>query len=666
MTNTRLGPGGYPIAALVAGSGDQSLVPSLVASDDAFHAPTAAPGEVTLAASLHDDSDVFHVPTVDAITNLTASLHDDSDVFHVPTATVGDASLTASLVDSDDAFHAPAVTLGDASLTPGLVASDDAFYAPAVQPGEVALDASLVADADTFFAPTVLAVSPLVASLYSDTDAFFVPTVNQRVFASLVTDTDVIPATSVIVNLTLAPSFVDEDVVIHTPTDASFYYVFSEHIDDPESFFGPTITTSGAGLAPSLHDDTDVFYVPAVQRRRTQGGGGGGNPGTVTTDLKYATTVTMDDSGLIIALQMVTSSTKTVNTRMMVYADSAGLPGALLGQTNARTSVTAGTNEYTMVVPVSVLIGEVVWIALHTDGNVNWLLTNVPGGSRYNTDLFSDGPADPFGVSSLDNRKAPVVIVLLESANAAVLPLLHASDDTFFAPSLSKTYSITTPFLTDENFFYPTVTTGITYLLPDETHASDDAFSAPTVAPGAASVQPSLVDSDDSFASPFIGTGDGDVFSAEVAHDDVFYESTVTPLGGVALPVHVDDGDVFYAAMATPQYPLVPALEVSDDAFYDATVSTGSLTLQPSHVTDVDEHWISVLVRGVGDSPLLPEMIQDGDMFYAPTAGAPRRRRRVPLSGSVARPDILARKDNDRALEGDVSHGEIELEGTDA
>lgn len=621
----------------------------------------------TLEPSAVADADSFHVPevTLDASDNVLPDLYDDADAFFAPTAAPGAVALTPDFYSDTDAFFDTDVSAGDFTATPGHVASDDAFHAPAVQPGEVSLDASLVTDADSFFAPTALAITPLVPAAYTDADAFFAPVVSHKITASLVTDADTIFATTVVINFVLAPPFVDEDVFIYTPVNAEFYYIFPVHVDDPESFFAPVITTAEAGLAPDLYADADVFHTPAVQRKKTQGGGGGGNPGTVTNDLKYATTVTMDDSGLIIALQMITSSNKTVNTRMMVYADASGVPGALLGYTDTLTSVTSGTNEYTMVVPVSVLLGDVVWVALHTDGNVNWLLTNVAGGSRYNTDLFSDGPADPFGVASVDNKKAPVVIVLLESADASVLPDLHVGTDTFFAPSISKTYEITTPFLTDENFFYPTVTTGITYLLPDA-YTSDDAFYVPLVSRGDASVQPSLVDDVDVIESPFVGASDKDVFSAQMLANDVFHGSTVTSEGGVALPVLVEDADVFHAATVTPRYPLVPSLVASDDAFYDATVAPGSRTLLPSHVTDVDQHWISVLVRGVGDTPLLPELVQDGDLFYAPTTGAPRRRRRVSLSGGITRPDILARKDNDRALEGDVSHGEIELEGTDA
>jgi hypothetical protein len=534
-----------------------------------------------------------------------------------------------------------------------------------VQPGEVALDASLVTDADAFHDPTALAGTPLVPAVYTDADAFFAPVVNHELAASLLADADTIFSAAIVIDYVLAPSFVDEDVFIYTPVNAEFYYIFPTHVNDPESFFVPVVTATDAGLVSDVFVDTDVFYVPTVQRKKTQGGGGGGNPGTVTHDLKYATTVTMESSGLVVALQMITSSNKTVNTRMALYEDDAGVPGALLGQTEVLTSISSGTNEYEMLVPVSVLLDDVVWVALHADGNVNWLLSISAGGSRYNTDLFTDGIADPFGVASVDNKKAPVVIVLLESADAVVLPDLHVETDTFFAPSISKTYEIEPPFLTSENFFYPTVTTGVTHLTPDA-YSSDDAFYAPLVAPGDASVQPSLVDDVDVIWSPFVGASDSDVFSAQVLVDDVFHEPTVTKVGGAALPVLVEDADVIHAAIVTPRYPLVPALVASDDAVYAAAVTTGSRTLQPSHATDVDQHWISVLVRGIGDAPLLPEMVQDGDVFYAPSTGNRRRARRVTLSGGVTRPDILARTDNERALDGDASHAEIELEGNDA
>jgi hypothetical protein len=131
--------------------------------------------------------------------------------------------------------------------------------------------------------------------------------------------------------------------------------------------------------------------------------------------------------------------------------------------------------------------------------------------------------------------------------------------------------------------------------------------------------------------------------------------------------------------------------------------------LTPSLVIDVDQYWFSLLEQGDVDQ-LLPEMVQDGDTFYAPvlTGGArlllpglvtdtdqfyqtqgPSARghaHRVRLRGSVGVPPIAARTDNARSLtgtaspvtalsgrggegivlEGDASAVQVELEGNDA
>ncbi len=663
-----------------------ALNPSLVVDVDVFYSPTSVSSGL-LTPSLYVDTDIFFLHSLTSRYTMTASLVVDTDTFYGPTITQV-SGLSPSLVTDVDVFYAPTVTQ-DQALAPSLYADTDTFYSPTVAIDQV-LVPSLYADTDTFYQPVVTTTYSLQPSLYSDTDVFYVPTVNTSVTvtAPLVVDADVIYPAAISSTIYLYPPFVVDECVIHTPTDMSLYFVFAGLHVDSDIFYSPTLTPGPVSILPPLYVDPDIFYTPAVQRLKAHGNPPGHDPGTVTTDLKYSTSLVMDESGLIIALQMSTTSTKTVNTRMMIYADSAGVPGALLAQSAVKTSVVSGLNTYTLLVPLSVLVGQTIWVALHTDANVNWLLSSSPGGSRYNTDLFSDGPSDPFGASSLDNKKAPVLIILLEAVNASILPPLYVDSDSFFSPSISATYSLLPPFIGDTDFFYgPVVVSGS--LLSPELYVDADAFYAPTVTPGAVTLLPSHVTDDEEVIIPIVGVQSQPVqlFPPHILSDDVIHQSTVTSEGADLPPTLVVDDDTFYPPSIVSVYTVSPSLVPADDAIYSDTVSPGPVTLHPPHVVDVDQHWISVLARGVGTDYLLPSLFVDADIIYASLIGRPRRAHEVSITGNASRPtmtalvdngatidgdsrgtntDLRGRADWDATIEGDRSHTDIDIEGNDA
>lgn len=686
-----------------------TLTPALVADADTVYSPATGIDQSTIAPDLHVDADAFYSPTAaGSAATLDPSPFNDADTIYQSAVSAGDitispsslidteiyflhhivstATLAASLYDDSDTFYSVVVT---PETSVSLFVDDDVFHVPIVTPGEVGVDASLFVDDDTLYEPSITAVSLLLPALVTNDDAVYTAVITSPVTLrpSLVSDAGTIYAATAVSRNAIVPPFVINDVIIYTPVDASIYNVFSELFEDIEIFYEPSVSTSGIGLVPDVYTDIDVFYTPTVQRQSVHGNPGGGTGGTVTTDLKYATKVTMDASGLITALQMVASSAKMANTRMMIYGNSAGVPGALLGQTASLSSIVSGTNSYPMTVPVSVLVGQVIWVALHTDGNVNWLLNNSPGGSRYNADLFSDGPSDPFGTSSVDNKKAPVLIVLLDAVNAAMTPALYDDAATFYSPVITKTYSVIASDLQDEDFFYSASVVSTFYVSPD-TLAPDDVFDVPTLSPGEVVLHPPFIETDDAAIIPVIGVGDGNVFPPRLESDDTFGEETsVTLEGGEELPNIVIDDDLFLVPDVVCVYPLTPDSVTDDTVFYDADVAPGPVTLLPSLVTIPDEHWISDLIRGVGDVTLLPEMVEDGDVFYSPGYGAPRHVHRVALRGDANRPQMNVSADNAQTvtgdattdtalrgrndstgiiLDGDASAVNVELEGNDA
>jgi len=280
-----------------------------------------------------------------------------------------------------------------------------------------------------------------------------------------------------------------------------------------------------------------------------------------------------------------------------------------------------------------VLTGQKVWVALHSDGNFQWFLNNSPGGSKFNTDLFADGPSDPFGAISNDNKKAPVFVLYLASASATVTMGLTTDADSFYVPQIGGSKMLLSSLLADQDFFYAPAVAGADILLPSLL-VDADAVHVPAVAPGAASMLPALYSDADAVHSPFVGAGIGVTFSAVMSADDAFGETTVTLTGGVLLPALYTDADAFHAPTATVRYLLDSGAHDDGDIFYVPTLSTGGVTLAPELVLGGEDFFDPVVMRLGGTRQLLPELVLDDDSIYAP---ARRRntglRRQVYLEG---------------------------------
>lgn len=636
--------GGLPVQGI---AGTQTLAPSLYSDADTFYAPEvdqSASGDSVVPGLVADD-DAFHAPALATSNTLAPSVHDDSDSFYSPTVV-------------------PAAT-----ITPGHVASDDAFYTPDVQLGDVGAESPLFNDTDTFYAPLARSFYTLLAVIVTSDDEFLTPVVitARSIFPDdVVIDPDDILTPSVAGQIVIEPPFLVSDVQIYTPVDASTYFIFSELYEDADAFFAPVITTGPVDVLPQLYADGDILYTATVQRQSTQGGGGGGN-GNIPKNVKYAMSFTMDDSGLIVALQIQSSQVKNANTRMMLYADSAGLPGALVAQSAVNTSIAIGVNSYTLTVPYSVLIGQTIWAAFHTDTNVSVLGSSTLG-ARYNTDLFSDGASDPFGASSLDNKKAPIILVILGAVNANMLPSSYFDADTFFVPGVSTSASLLPPYLVDTDFFYAALARNSDDLLTD-IYQSDDAFYEAMISTGSVTIAPPLLFDPDESIIPVIGVGDVNVkFPAPFTSNDVFGDTTVTLEGAELPPELVSDEETFYEPSVVSVYTLAPSLVPDDDETTDpVTASPGEVVVQPSSVTDVDQYWFSDAVRQGGDTVIAPDCVVDDDVLYAPAPQTPRRAHRATLRGvATGGPVLAAVAGNDALLDGSAGAAHVQLEGNDA
>ncbi len=275
---------------------------------------------------------------------------------------------------------------------------------------------------------------------------------------------------------------------------------------------GPvTITLSGFA-------DADAIGHPILQAVKKKGQGGGNKPGGVAAGQKYATKVAMDEAGLIVALEANANVAKNVNTRMAIYADAVGLPGALIAQTATKTSVVVGSNRYSLTVPYSVLSGTNLWVALHSDGNFNWFLSSGPT-SRFNADAFNDGISNPFGPSTSQNTKAPVFLVFLESVTIGLAMTGFANSNSFGSPS-----------------FVPAVAQNIALT----GFANSSAFGSPELRPVAVTVTLSAFANANAFGSPTL-TAARQITLSAFANTNGFGSPTLT----VADLPPVDPDDTF-------------------------------------------------------------------------------------------------------------------------
>jgi hypothetical protein len=643
-------------------SGSQTLTPALHVDTDAAYAPSVAPGAIVLQPGIVVSDDAIHAPNVGNYQQLVPPLLVDADTLHAPMLT-SSATLSPGAVDADDVVYAP--TTGQYwQLSPSAYADVDSLPSPTVTATTTLLPGAHV-DADAIHAPLVVSVNYILSPLLDDADQVYATNV-KRGPLTLEPDTLLFGTAffspSVFIQLHVAPPLLFDGDRFPFPTSSALYETSPGEFDADDAVFLPVITTGPITIFPPLYAEADVEYVPSVQRQSKGGGnGGGGSGGTVTTNLKYASQFVMSDSGLITALEVQASSAKVINTRMMIYADAGGVPGALLGQTNVLSSVVLGANDYTLATPVSLLAGQVFWVALHSDGNFNWFLTNQKGGSRYNTDLFSDGPSDPFGAASVDNKKAPVFVVYLDAVNATVLPNIVQSDDAVYSPHVAGGKVLIPPFVADQNFTYGVAVHYSVTLVDTDRESSGDQFFTAAVNVGAVTVLPDLMLDDDVMRGADVGRGQGDVFPPLLSAVDTFPSPYVEVKGAALSAGAFNDADVVYAPIMLDVVTVSDALLIADDTTYAPTIGRGDVVIAPPLLADArEEVYDPLIVRIGGTYAVLPSLLQDDDVVHVARIGFPPIVHRNALRGDRSTTNLSGER-GAQSLRG--SRDQIDLEG---
>ncbi len=182
---------------------------------------------------------------------------------------------------------------------------------------------------------------------------------------------------------------------------------FSDGIADP---FG---TAGIGGWSWSLY---------ATYTTSSGGGGGGGTPGTLGKTTVGASTsnarngykwwnkYTLSEQGRFSKVSAYladnTSVTGGQSLRAAIYADAAGVPGALEAQSSVVTvpdGKAAGWVDFPISPGVTLPAGT-YWIVLQAGTRNNGSRRygdSLAGAERYNADAFSDGIADPFGTAGI-------------------------------------------------------------------------------------------------------------------------------------------------------------------------------------------------------------------------------------------------------------------------
>lgn len=147
-------------------------------------------------------------------------------------------------------------------------------------------------------------------------------------------------------------------------------------------------------------------------------------------DRKKVSSASPSTSGTVTSATIrVWVSGGTSNVKAVIYADSAGVPGALLAISDevAITSTTEieTTLNFTGGNQVVVTGGTTYWIGWHHSDPGGLELVHISrdadaSASQTNIDTYSDGPTDPFGTPTAEAGPIDCYVTYTESANTSV------------------------------------------------------------------------------------------------------------------------------------------------------------------------------------------------------------------------------------------------------
>jgi hypothetical protein len=139
----------------------------------------------------------------------------------------------------------------------------------------------------------------------------------------------------------------------------------------------------------------------------------GGSADSFSANRKRVNAYSLPQSGSVSKLSMYLSSASSsgqADIKGVVYADSGGAPGALLGTTSQLVfSGGEATGWYDLTFPTALnLAAGKYWIGVITGGGsgvAGFRYTSVTGSRDYNSDTYTTGPTSSFGAFSTDSEQ---------------------------------------------------------------------------------------------------------------------------------------------------------------------------------------------------------------------------------------------------------------------
>lgn len=243
-------------------------------------------------------------------------------------------------------------------------------------------------------------------------------------------------------------------------------------------------------VSPSLHDDTDSFFVPTV------------TPGTV-------------------------------DVAPSLYSDSETFHApTLLSTSDLSPSLFTDTDTFFAPTVDQAAGADNISPSLFEDADSFFSPTITPGAVDIVPSIYSDS----------DSFFAPTLTITVDFS-----PSLYSDSESFFSPTISTTADVSPSLFNDtDSFFVPTVTgEGGAQSITPSIYNDTDAFFIPLV--GASnSFTPDIVGDNDSFFAPNIFAGSVNISPVLYADSDVLFTPTISHADLTISPSLYDDVDLFF------------------------------------------------------------------------------------------------------------------------
>jgi hypothetical protein len=155
----------------------------------------------------------------------------------------------------------------------------------------------------------------------------------------------------------------------------------------------------------------------ATALTQTQSGGGSTN---ITNTVLQLMPYTCNFTGAIASVTLVTFASATGNMKAAIWADNAGVPGAVLASANPQATVAAGNNVFTLATPLGVVAGQKIWIGGIDDTSTGtWSTSGASGGGSATGTYAGFPPANP--IISAAGKLASAITYAAPTSNAVLV-----------------------------------------------------------------------------------------------------------------------------------------------------------------------------------------------------------------------------------------------------